>query len=609
MFEEWALKKIANEVYSIAKQYILNKKWSLDFAPEILDRAYGTHSKTIANWSREVSFLELNEARRTSEIYVNLDLFTMPRKRTYKNEKKQKEPLIEFLSKSTTNVILLGQPGAGKTTSMKKLCYSIFTEDKNEPNEQNTPVLIRLRELNQERQEQKYDIFDHLFLLFGLKIYITKDSLSGEEEKEIDVNSKKLKKETVISILENINALLIIDGFDELNNEVFRQRVISDVRDICLSANASRLILTSRTGDFDYHIDNCYQYEISNLSKEQINEFAHKWLVDKSKAENFVSAIYATPYADTALRPLTLSHLCAIYIRTGSIPQKPKFIYKKVISILLEEWDEQRSVTRRTRYTDNASEYGGFEKERKIEFLSHLSYELTMRFKTTVFNTEMLIETYKKICSDYHLTEEDSKPVISEIESHTGLLIQTGVEQFEFTHKSLQEYLCADYIVKLPTIPYSSEGLLEHPDELAICVAISSRSSEYFVELILRRIVANPKHSFLRPFIARLDLEKPEFRQTELFVISVYYIFTILSESNSTFLNIAEKNFFADCLDEHSHSLLKKYYREGNSSKKHHKINLKKNQNSIDGYSLPSELIVPKFTKLVVEVENNLDQI
>ena len=47
--------------------------------------------------------------------------------------------------------------------------------------------------------------------------------------------------------------------------------------------------------------------------------------------------------------------------------------------------------------------------------------------------------------------------VIAELESHTGLFIQSGFDQFEFAHKSLQEFLTAEYLVKLPSIPTRKE--------------------------------------------------------------------------------------------------------------------------------------------------------
>ncbi len=140
--------------------------------------------------------------------------------------------------------------------------------------------------------------------------------------------------------------------------------------------------------------------------------FALKWLGNKSKAENLIKEIQNSPFADTAIRPLNLAHLCAIYERIGKIPDKPKTVYKKIINLLLEEWDEQRSVKRN-------SSYANFETDRKFEFLSNLSFMLTTSLNRSVFSSADLIKVYKKIHKDFGLEADEMKQVVNELETHT----------------------------------------------------------------------------------------------------------------------------------------------------------------------------------------------
>jgi hypothetical protein len=60
----------------------------------------------------------------------------------------------------------------------------------------------------------------------------------------------------------------------------------------------------------------------------------------------------------------------------------------------------------------------------------------------------------------------------NEVETHTGLILKSGHDRFEFSHKSLQEYLAAEFTVKMPSKPSNMIDLQIMPNELAIATAI-----------------------------------------------------------------------------------------------------------------------------------------
>ena len=137
----------------------------------------------------------------------------------------------------------------------------------------------------------------------------------------------------------------MFDGFDEIVAASRRDAVVSKLGTATRQLERSSIILTSRTGEFNYHIDNMSQFEIKPLSRPQISSFASRWL-GQDDGESLLVQLDNSPYNDAAIRPLTIAHLCAIYERVGRIPDKPKTVYKKIINLLLEEWDEQRSIKR-----------------------------------------------------------------------------------------------------------------------------------------------------------------------------------------------------------------------------------------------------------------------
>ena len=274
-------------------------------------------------------------------------------------------------------------------------------------------------------------------------------------------------------------------------------------------------------------------YEICELNDNQIKDFASQWLGDK--ATDFLCEINKSTFKDSIKKPLTIAHLCAIYEKSGKVPDKPKTIYKKIVNLLLEEWDEQRSVSRGSRFAN-------FEIDRKFDFLCRLSYELTVNFQTFVYSDDQFISIYEKIYEDYDLIKREATKVIDEIESHNGLFIQSSYGSYEFAHKSIQEYLSAEYIVKLPRITNKIYDLSKLPNELAVTVAISSNSSRYFCDLIFNIFHSNIfSLQFYTTFLTRLIQEKPDFNSSNNVVLALCAAYSLVACAENNDIKISGK--------------------------------------------------------------------
>lgn len=529
MIQEYILKKVLDASLVAAKKALKESGAKLVTSREEIEESITYHLRSVKNWSSEVSFHDLKKAKSTTDIFLELNLYVYPRRiRILNDEVIETIPLRGIFESNLAHFILLGQPGAGKTTSMMYLCQLLFHDEDFYPDRFSFPLLIKFRDLNAtDKDPNSTLLIDQIFKILGLTIQLPPRlrDVSGELGESI-TEITSIKEKFVVNLLDNLGILLILEGFDELIDAKAREGVIREITSLATHLEKSTLILTSRTGDFIYNINKTAQYELCPLTRKQVHNFAQKWLGDDHQASEFLSQIYNSPFADTAIRPMTLAHLCAIYERIGRIPDKPKTIYKKVVNLLLEEWDQQRSIKR-------ASRYGQFEVDRKFEFLCHLAYELTTSLQKTVFSKDDLLEIYANICHDYGLETQEAQKAIGEIESHTGLFLQSGYDQFEFAHKSLQEYLTAEYLVRLPAIPKYEKILFKLPNELAVAVAISSNQSKYFSELIINRLMNHKLPlNFLKVFMNRLVLEKPDFNTSAEVGLSLVLLYAMYVEKN-----------------------------------------------------------------------------
>jgi hypothetical protein len=502
---------IATDLYKQAVTSLTQmlSRWNVDVSSshERIATAIGEHQREVRNWSEEISFKDLQKPKTTSEVFVPLDIYLLPRKQRVSSEEHlQSAPLADILrNDAVAHMVILGQPGAGKTTCVKHLCQQMLTSAEVYP-EQNFPLLIRLRDLNNARSTSG-DLEDLLIERIQNILDVPLIFPADLESEDSISTRRSVRERAVVSMLESLKPLILLDGLDEISHKARRDSVVTGVRRLAVQLDKARVILTARTGEFSYHIDKMTAYEIAPMSPAQIQMFANSWLgIDDTKI--FLTQINNSPFADTAIKPLTLAHLCAIFERVHKIPEKPKSVYKKIVTLLLEEWDQQRSVQRVSAYSD-------FEVDRKTEFLSDLAHSLTTSNKTSTFTRDDLIESYRHIYQNYGLRNSEAQAVVNELETHTGLIVQSGFDFFEFSHKSLQEYLTAVFIYGLPGIPRNMIELQIMPNELAIATALSSRPSEYLYTLVIRHFSQiRLSFQFVRTFINRLLVERPDFEIT-----------------------------------------------------------------------------------------------
>lgn len=483
---------------------VLSKaKTELSTPQNEIEKAIADHHAELQTWIEDVSFTETPLGRRLRDIYVPLNIYLNRRRSQYEDQPTPNVELEAALDREKRSCIIFGQPGGGKTTALKHLCQRFF-EDPKFLSKYQVIVRLHLRELNMVTATTAPE-YVRRSLQEILRLRISYPAgLAGEEHAG---TRRAIRDSAVTDWLNTVKALIVLDGFDEITLKQRRDLVIEELRRLAAQLTDSAFIMTVRSGEFSAHIERARVLEIRPFDQDQVADFASRWL-GSSDADKFLSQLRESPYHDTAIRPLTLAHLCVIFERSKRIPRKPKTVYRKIVRLLLEDWDEAKSVVRESGYAD-------FEADRKEEFLAHLAYELTRQFKTTTFSTDRLLKCYRMIHQNFGLPLSQATKVVDELETHTGLFFQSAQDSFEFSHKSLQEFLAAEFIVKMASIPSNMIELQIMPNELAVATAISSQPSEYLTQLVIEHFSKiKTSFQFTRSFVNRLLLEDPDFEET-----------------------------------------------------------------------------------------------
>jgi len=450
------------------------------------ETAIDKHSKRIAQWSSYINFDDLNSPKKINDLYIELEYFNYPKRLHHNKEtKKQKSDIYDLLQKTDYHIVIYGQPGSGKTTTVKMLTQKLLTEDNFMP-DITFPIVIKLRDLNgfnSEGMEATFGIMKFIYKEMGFLIQDRRKVGGGFEEIEITNFIDPTNQKIITEFIDNLSVLIVLDGFDELNN-VTKKLVIQELKILNNSLHTSRVILTSRTGSLQERIKPSIACEICHLDENRIRQFTLNWFKSEDKSNKFLKDFAKSPLKETFSKPLSLAHLCALYQRNFELPDKPKHLFEKIIKLLIENWDKQRGFVR-------VSEFSSMSTEMKFDYFCNLAFYLTTIENTYIFSKEAITQAYKSLCTKFRLPAGESEKFYDEIESHTGIFIRSSYFEYEFVHRSFQDYLTANYISTLPELP-NEYDVFSSPYQMAMAISLSSSSSQYFANFILKHLCSKP---------------------------------------------------------------------------------------------------------------------
>ncbi len=487
--------------------------------PRLCD-ALNLHFREIDAWSNSIQFYGMSQPKAVEKATIALALHTQPRRFRATDSKaalRDEDDLFRHRGHS----ILLGEPGSGKTTTLKRVTRKLLFRDATANDKSAVfPIVMRLREVvpGQTLHRRIADILGIAYSIVQVE-KIVKNPEPGVADvliKSFETRCGDAKIEDLVpEVLDATSALLVLDGFDELRSEA-RDSFLQEMEALGRRLRASRILASSRTGDYTTNTDGFRILEICPLTTEQIVAIANQWLEDP---DEFLRLLGEGPYQDLADRPLLLTQMLFVFDRYGYLPDQPSSIYKRVVRLLLEEWDAERRIRR-------PSKYAGFDPERKAEFLSALSYHLTYALRQRRFSENDLTSAYLAVREPFNLPPNEARQVAQEIQTHTGLIVATSEDTYEFSHLSLQEFLCANYLVRAPLPPVLSPFLTAYSAPLAVAVALSSRPGTFLSDIVLRgRNIHAFEHNGLVSFLSRMTAERPFFERSEPLSFALFRLY------------------------------------------------------------------------------------
>ena len=205
-----------------------------------------------------------------------------------------------------TRAVVLGDPGAGKSTMAAKMAYDLALSDGSKTV---TPFLVVLRDYTEDFQAQRSTLAEHLLALCKAR-YQLRPSIDALEY-----------------LLLNGYATVIFDGLDELAETTLRRKVVDSIEAFTHRYPDVQILVTSRIIGYDeapLDSDLFPTAVIQSLSESQVKDYGHKWFELESevieedwrtKAEAFLRE--SAEVNDLRVNPLMLSLMCQMYAEEG----------------------------------------------------------------------------------------------------------------------------------------------------------------------------------------------------------------------------------------------------------------------------------------------------
>ena len=265
--------------------------------------------------------------------------------------------------------------------------------------------------------------------------------------------------------------LLLLDGLDEVP-EADRRRVQlkQAVEGFAASFPRCRILVTSRTYAYqrqDWRLTGFAEAVLAPFERGQIVRFVDRWYAHiaalrrwnaqdaQGRAELLKRAILGSSnLRGLAERPLLLTLMASLHAwRGGTLPEKRVQLYADTVALLLDHWESPkivRDVTGRpVMQQPSLAEWLRVDRERMRTLLNELAFwahsaqpELT---GTADIPQEKLVNMLLDISRN---PEAAANPLllVDYLSQRAGILIPRGVKVFTFPHRTFQEYLAACHL-------------------------------------------------------------------------------------------------------------------------------------------------------------------
>lgn len=345
-------------------------------------------------------------------------------------------PILPLLAQED-GLVLLGDPGSGKTTFLKYVALSLATgQIEHKDLNGRLPLVMPISAYADQLQEGKMSLqtfFEQYFVTAGIQLPL------GPLFQEV---------------LQRGNALLLLDGLDEVRDIRLRHEVVEQIANFFAFHKqvGNKMIVTSRLVGYREArliVNGVVECTLTDLDEESIHQFIDHWtrhnfenepeadVYQKAKEEKgkLIQTIQQNPALRIlATNPLLLTIMILMYQQGVVLPQRRVTLYDRFVRTLIQDWNLTRSDNPDITYT--------------VAEIMRILAPLALWMEETSPGTGLvqqqdLRRQLEAICRFWGIPNPDTAAdqFLHHVRASIGILTDRGGGQIGFLHHSFQEYL------------------------------------------------------------------------------------------------------------------------------------------------------------------------
>jgi hypothetical protein len=458
-------------------------------------------------------------------LFVPLKAIVLPKPE--ERAKVNQPPKEEILSlgkvlERSPHLALLARPGGGKSTLVKRLATAYaFPERRGEvaddlPERKWLPLILRCRELRDRAHRPIIELLDDVPRHAGMN--------AGE---------RAIFRESIHSALGAGQAILLVDGLDEISDEGTRQTFANHLRTFIAVFPRVALVVTSREAGFrlvaGVVASACDQAKLAPLDENDVLDLSVRWHVEvigdsedvRAKAKELGRTIWDNQRIRMlAQNPLLLTTLLVVKRCVGELPRSRASLYREAIRVLVRTW--------------NVEGYTPLDEDETLAQLSYVACAMMDEGKQQIGRKallKLLQSARREMEAELQFARISPQEFIERIEYRSSLLMQTGHEiadgmlepVYEFRHLTFQEYLAArGYVEEQYPGRDSGRSLAEilepHFEEkrwlevIPLAAVLAGRKAEKLMKRLIAACVrhaVHPEDILLRCVIDEVQVTSP----------------------------------------------------------------------------------------------------
>jgi hypothetical protein len=365
------------------------------------------------------------------------------------------QPLLALLTdEEREGLVILGDPGAGKTTFLLYLAVQLAQGQGQELGlgAERLPILLPLSAYAAALAEADVSLDDFLPRYYR------------------DQNVRLDLRPLFEAALQSGQAVVLLDGLDEVRLTQRRQQVVDQVEDFITwhRARGNRFVITSRIVGYreaPLSVEGLTECTLVDFGDEEIRQFAERWCgaleraalgeteVAEWEAERECAEFLATVNRNPggrrlAANPLLLTILALMKRQGVALPERRAELYDAYMDTLLRTWNLARSLA------------PGYQREMKVEEVAETVRVLTP-LALWMHETNpgvglaprgdverQLVAHYQSKGASLEEAEDRTARFLADVRERAGLFLERGAGTYGFIHLTFEEYLAAVAIAR-----------------------------------------------------------------------------------------------------------------------------------------------------------------